>query len=408
MKLSGISLLNQQQIEQLIQHHLKYVFFPQIVEHSYRLQYQRAAAYEMRVRAPIILAFYLFLNFGMYQLSEHLQLSLDWLYYSLAVGCVIILVWLCSFISRLETYFDYYTGVGAASVIGLSFLMTALFQHVETTPLLHIALIYAVIIVYAFLGLRFYPAIYATSAGGGIAIIICIFNQYPLQWNLFHYSYFLSSCLGMALAYVIDYQHRFNFLQSCLIKSSHAKLAQQTSQLEHVSRQDALTGLANRRYLTHFLDIQWPIAIENKTQLSIMMLDIDYFKRYNDTLGHVQGDECLKKVAQLLQATTLRRDELAIRYGGEEFLLIFPYLDDTQTEKLAQYLLRRVRDLKIIHPSSLVHPHVTISLGFVNFTPQPGDQASSFIHLADQALYQAKHAGRNCYVKYQMDEQSDQ
>lgn len=401
MKLVGTRLIPRREIDEISLHQLRYVYFPKPFENLYRQQYQQEAAREFRYRAPIILALYLFLNIGMYQMTEQTHLTFQWFDMYVWVGIIIFIAWLCSFNQKINQYFDLYVGIGATACIAITFVMIVFVDHhTRENALFHASMMYAVIIVYGFSGLRFYSAMLAAWLGGLIAVIFCLVYEQNINWTILNRTYTFSSFLGMALCYAIDRQHRENYLQHCLLELNQSKLTEQAKQLEYISRLDALTGLANRRYMDVFLETQWQIALNNKTPLTLMMIDIDCFKLYNDTLGHPQGDECLKRISQLFQATTLRRDELAIRYGGEEFLLIFPRVDESQARSIAEHLLQRVRDLAIHHPASNIYPYVTISIGLVNMLPEPHNKLSQFIDFADQALYQAKHTGRNRYVMH--------
>jgi diguanylate cyclase (GGDEF)-like protein len=218
-----------------------------------------------------------------------------------------------------------------------------------------------------------------------------------IDWTFLNRTYTFSSFLGMALAYATDRQHRENYLQNCMIELNRLELMRQAQQLSILSQQDALTGLANRRYLDEVLENEWKRAIRHKMPITIMMIDIDFFKLYNDTLGHIQGDECLRRIAILLGSIASRSGDLAARYGGEEFLLLFSMTDKDQAVIQVQRLMELVRNIGIIHPRSHVSKHVTISVGVATTTPHLNDSLSEFISQADHALYVAKNNGRNQY-----------
>lgn len=201
----------------------------------------------------------------------------------------------------------------------------------------------------------------------------------------------------MALAYATDRQHRENYLQNCMIELNRLELMRQAQQLSILSQQDALTGLANRRYLDEVLENEWKRAIRHEVPITIMMIDIDFFKSYNDTLGHIQGDQCLRRIAILLGSISSRSGDLAARYGGEEFLLLFSMTDKDQALIQVQRLMELVRNIGIIHPKSNVSKHVTISVGVATTVPHLNDSLSEFISQADHALYVAKSNGRNQY-----------
>ena len=398
MKLPGSTQFSDHQIQKLISHSLNLVHFPWSIEVSYRQRYCQGAAREFRYRAPIIFALYSFLTFGIYKISLGHETNITWMYYYTWVGIIIFLAWVLAFIPKLNRFFDLYIGFGSMLAVALTFLMITVIGPIPGNALFHVAMMYAVVIIYGFVGLRFYTALIAGWSGGLLAVVVSILLEYNIDWVLFNRTYTFSSFLGMALAYAIDRQHRENFLQNCMIEINQQKLSQQATLLESLSRQDALTELANRRYLEEVMTREWFSALRYQHPLTIMMIDIDYFKYYNDSFGHVAGDSCLKNIASILNQMTSRGNELAARYGGEEFMLIFPMTNAVQAEKIAENLLQRVHDLALPHPKSLIADNITVSIGVISTIPQRHHQLTDLVMQADQALYQAKKYGRNQYA----------
>jgi diguanylate cyclase (GGDEF)-like protein len=165
--------------------------------------------------------------------------------------------------------------------------------------------------------------------------------------------------------------------------------------LERLSTQDGLSGLFNRRAFDRFLAREVQRAAREHAPLSLILLDIDHFKAYNDTYGHLAGDECLKAVARVIEQHAKRPADLAARYGGEEFAVVLPGTDLAGALALAEELRQSVRGLGLAHASSPVASMVTVSLGVASQQPQPGAMASDLLALADQSLYLAKNRGRN-------------
>ena len=143
------------------------------------------------------------------------------------------------------------------------------------------------------------------------------------------------------------------------------------------------------------LDEEWRRARRRKYSVALLMCDIDFFKSYNDLLGHVQGDVCIRQVAQAIRQQVRRPGDLAARYGGEEFAVILPALDALEAQQLAQSLCDAVRNLQIRHPGSKVQPVVTISVGVSALVPDDSNDLKQLINAADEALYRAKHEGRD-------------
>lgn len=396
MKLQGSNILGQEQIDLLTTRGLNFVWFPKQLETIYRFQYQNGAAYEFRYRAPIILILYIFLSFGIYQVLPSEQV-LSWFSYYSWVGVIVLIAWILSFIKKLNQYFDYYVGVGSALAVAITFILINVIENGQDNVLFHAAMMYAIVIIYGAVGMRFYTAIFAGWMGGLVGILVSNYLNGVIDWTFLNRTYTFSSFLGMTLAYATDRQHRENYLQNCMIELNRIELMQQAQQLSLLSQQDALTGLANRRYRDETLDNEWRRALRHETPLTIMMVDIDYFKAYNDTLGHLKGDECLKEIAIAISSIAARSGDLVARYGGEEFLLLFPMTNSQQALIQVERLMNAINKIAIKHPCSDVSPHVTISVGVATTIPRLNDSISAFVARADHALYKAKTNGRNQY-----------
>ncbi|MBI3229156.1 MAG: diguanylate cyclase [Burkholderiales bacterium] len=158
---------------------------------------------------------------------------------------------------------------------------------------------------------------------------------------------------------------------------------------------DPLTNIANRRRFDATLRREWQRALRNGTPITLMLLDVDQFKLYNDNLGHQAGDRCLQQVALAIQTQARRPLDLAARYGGEEFVLLLPETAATVAAKLAENVRAKIESLQLPHPQSSVGPYVTVSIGVAIFDPGQEMDAERLIKAADDALYRAKEAGRN-------------
>jgi diguanylate cyclase (GGDEF)-like protein len=170
--------------------------------------------------------------------------------------------------------------------------------------------------------------------------------------------------------------------------------------LKELSFVDGLTGVYNRRFFEETLNEEWQHAIRHQFPLSLILLDIDYFKRYNDYYGHFLGDECLKQVAQAIKGSVHREGDIVARYGGEEFVVVLPKSSEEVASKIAHRLQLNIHGLHIAHADSDAHPTVTISVGYSTLVPQVGMDTGQLISEADKALYQAKRQGRNQVCTY--------
>ncbi|RLE34156.1 MAG: hypothetical protein DRJ61_05760 [Acidobacteria bacterium] len=167
--------------------------------------------------------------------------------------------------------------------------------------------------------------------------------------------------------------------------------------LEGLASQDGLTGLANRRTFDAQLVEEWRRSLRSGLPLSLMMIDIDHFKLFNDTYGHLEGDNCLLRFATELQSSFQRAGDSVGRYGGEEFTVILPNTTAHDATLAADRFLKKLENLQIPHKGSPSSPWVTASIGIATERPRPGDQQNILILHADRALYRAKEAGRNRY-----------
>jgi len=165
--------------------------------------------------------------------------------------------------------------------------------------------------------------------------------------------------------------------------------------LKHLTFQDGLTGIANRRHFDEELLQESLRAKRDKTPLSLIMLDIDYFKAFNDTYGHLKGDDCLKIVTSILMKTLKRPADLLARYGGEEFAVVLPNTGEAGAVLLAEKLRANIENAGILHINSLCADYVTVSLGVVTRCSEQEDTPDNMILAADLALYRSKREGRN-------------
>lgn len=162
-----------------------------------------------------------------------------------------------------------------------------------------------------------------------------------------------------------------------------------------LSRIDGLTNIANRRYFDEFLDMEWRHCARLKLPISLAIMDLDHFKLLNDYYGHLAGDDCLKKIGEVLNQFCNRPGDICARYGGEEFALVFGNTMVDESLALVNKLVDAIEDLKIPNVNSPIKPTVTVSVGLAMMYPNPGCTAQDLIRVADRLLYQAKEGGRN-------------
>ncbi|QDQ25364.1 PAS domain S-box protein [Chitinimonas arctica] len=179
------------------------------------------------------------------------------------------------------------------------------------------------------------------------------------------------------------------------LNAANEQLLRANTDLGRMAQQDGLTGVANRRAFDQRFAIEWSRAVRMNHPLALLMIDVDHFKKYNDGYGHQLGDECLRKVAQILQASVPRASDFAARYGGEEFVILLPETEADGGLSVAARIRQGLADATIPHAFSPTHAYLTASVGIAAVIPQPGMAADFLLAAADQALYQAKKAGRD-------------
>jgi len=193
-----------------------------------------------------------------------------------------------------------------------------------------------------------------------------------------------------AMKRIADHRHRALDVELALKKAN--------KKLQRMTKSDGLTGIANKRYFIEYMKKQWSSCIKSGKPVSLLFIDVDHFKPYNDHYGHVKGDACLKKIAQALDAAVQRKVDIAFRYGGEEFAVVLPEMDHDAMCRMGHVMVQALRDLRLPHAYSDAADIVTVSVGGACMIPEPRDKPNSLISLADQGVYQAKGAGRNCFA----------
>ena len=184
-----------------------------------------------------------------------------------------------------------------------------------------------------------------------------------------------------------------------LIQNMYKELDESRKKLEDYSKLDEITHLPNRRVFDEYLQTKWELSQEKKTLLYLIICEIDYFKEYNDIYGYIEGDKCLRKVANIINELVKDREDIAARYGGCKLTIILSNKSGIQAGSLAEYIRNRVSALKIPNPASKVNGNITMSFGIASMIPCLTNAPNTLIRASEQALYQAKKvAGGNCKI----------
>jgi diguanylate cyclase (GGDEF)-like protein/PAS domain S-box-containing protein len=184
-------------------------------------------------------------------------------------------------------------------------------------------------------------------------------------------------------------------------KNAERVLQLANRELERLATEDSLTKLSNRRRFDEYLELEWRRQARSGNQISLIMCDVDFFKKYNDQYGHQAGDACLKSVADAIRKRVGRPGDLIARYGGEEFAIVMPETDFKGALRVAENIREELTKMQIPHSESLAASFVTISCGIASMYPIMNVAPQTLIERADQSLYQAKKQGRNCVAIFE-------
>ncbi|MCD6061625.1 MAG: diguanylate cyclase [Moraxellaceae bacterium] len=364
------------------------------LEELYRRDHRRRAVAFFRPSSLFIFLLYMLMSTGIYQLMPASELG-QWLALYGNVGVIIVMAGALSRLPVFDRWFEHYVGLGSFGAVALSVAVTGVVRDPVAGQLTQAAVMYAIVVIYCVTGLRFVHAFLAGWLGGAAGTALAWLLGGSVDWEILHRTFSGASLLGMFIAFLAERRDRELFLQTQLLRDLQSRTEEYAEQLDELSRHDALTGLANRRHFDEALQQEWRRATRQQSPLAVLMIDIDHFKHYNDSLGHVQGDSCLRRVAGIIAAQTRRPGELAVRYGGEEFLLLFPNTDRRTACQLAERLLEAIHEAGLAQAPGLARATVSVSIGVAVATPGSGMLLpGELICAADDALYEAKHAGR--------------
>lgn len=368
--------------------------FSEPLESAFIAQYVDHAVSTLRRNVGFVFLIYCVLGFGVYTISPPESISY-WPLMHTAVGLCILTAWICVHLPRLNRLQPLYTGACA----GIGLFITVLFPYFLDNAIIfqlsQVGEIYALIIIYTSVGLRFMAACITCWGAGLAAVMMGLLLGIEFDWLAFHEFFTGGSVLGMCMGYLSEHRTRTVFLQSQLLtleKENSEALAQK---MERMSREDGLTGLANRRYFDIVFEREWRRAHRNYDPISVMFIDIDHFKLFNDFYGHQRGDECIRIVAEIVGQQAKRAGDLAARYGGEEFVVIFTQTGPEELKMIGERTRMAIQEAGIHHEPSAVADVVTVSIGLASCIPDDGKTMDALLARADGNLYQAKADGRN-------------
>ena len=308
---------------------------------------------------------------------------------------LIVAAWLLSVADLLRRHYQLYMTLLVSLAVGFALVHPSIIHGSELYYLVHEGTIFVMVIVFLGMNLRLPWALAASAAGGVIAVAVTSLFDLPVNWGLSSSTYLGGALLGVVLRYRDERHLRREHLHARLLVLDNERIQALANQLERLSFLDGLTGLANRRYFDSSLDKAWRSCQRDNLPLTVIMLDVDFFKPYNDFYGHQRGDQVLRDLAQTISAQAVRPQDMVARYGGEEFVVLLPAVDEEGAQQVAEKILQAVRQRNLPHEKSTCAAHVTVSAGVATRIPLPQMHPASLVAAADAALYQAKHDGRD-------------
>lgn len=345
-----------------------------------------AGVFLLRMRWALLVAIVLFLAFAVLD-SISLPPGLRGQVLAIRLGLIgpmLVLTWLATYRRSLHPHLQLLGGI-CSLVCGLGIAGIIWVARAHDYPLPYEGIILATVFFYFLTGLRFVVA----SLCGWLTFLAYLavellsgLDAEVLLYNLFFLA--TANVIGSVGCYFLEYATRQNFLAQGL--------------LQDLAEKDSLTGLRNRRAFGERAEASWRQAQREHQPIAVAMLDVDFFKRYNDHYGHSAGDEALRAVARVVGAQARRPLDVAARYGGEEFVGLWFGLDEAAVMKILEQLRTEVEALGLVHAKSDIAPVVTLSIGLAWLVPQPHQSLADALRLADVALYLAKEQGRNRVV----------
>ena len=394
---------DKEKMEELITRHNRRIgqVFPQKLEQEFwRLNLERARRNINDFLWSGVLAYFIFAILtipGDYWIIEQSHFKQDFTHCLLGLlnGAVCLLfLYVFSHFTKLKPFFVY---AAMFAVFWAVVSTTWLTMSVHTEALRHQAMmIICMIYVLGFLLTGVKPGyVFITGiVAAGVSFLVLISTLVKFDAIVMGRVMFGSCLLGFIISRMIYARERIIFLNIRRAKISEKIHRIHTSELLHLSQNDELTKISNRRNFDEMMDTYYEQSRQDETPLSILFIDVDFFKKYNDCYGHQKGDDVISSIAKSIK-NAIRHMDFVARYGGEEFVVLLPETDAHGAYAVASNIYRAIERLEIPHEMSEVSPFVTISLGITVFKGEVDLSKVELLGIADQALYRAKQLGRN-------------
>ncbi|MEG1235772.1 MAG: GGDEF domain-containing protein, partial [Acinetobacter sp.] len=375
--------------------------FPQKLEQEFwRLNLERARHNINDFFWSGVLAYFIFAILiipGDYWIIEQSHFKQDFIHCLLGLlnGAVCLLfLYIFSHFVKLKPFFAY---AGMFVVFWAVVSTTWLTMSVHTEALRYQAMVIicmTYVLGYLLTGVKPLYIFITGLAAAGVSFLVLISTLVKFDAIVMSRVMFGSCLLGFAISRMIYARERIIFLNIRRAKISEKIHRIHTSELLHLSQNDELTKISNRRNFDEMMDTYYEQSRQDETPLSILFIDVDFFKKYNDFYGHQKGDDVISSIAKSIK-NAIRHMDFVARYGGEEFVVLLPETDAHGAYAVASNIYRVIERLEIPHEQSEVSPFVTISLGITVFKGEADLSKVELLGIADQALYRAKQLGRN-------------
>jgi diguanylate cyclase (GGDEF)-like protein len=350
----------------------------------------------------VVLLFYFFVGVSTYAQVHTLSapayqagnLQVWWAIF-LAEGIVVAGLVLLPRIAFLREHFVAFTSVVTVIAISVITVGASAFPDPYFNQHSSYVVVFILSIAYGIGAFRLRTAALACGAAALVSWLLIRHFGLWLDTGLFQQYMLVSNAVGMMLCYMVEQRDRRMFLQGRLLQLEKDRLDAFAVELGRLSREDGLTGLANRRHFNETFLLEWERARRDGQPLALLFVDVDHFKPFNDSYGHLEGDAVLARIGGVLRSCLHRPADMAARYGGEEFVLLLPATHEAGAVDVARQVHRTIAALAIPHRASRVAAHVTVSIGVATLVPGPGMRSAQLLAAADEAAYAAKAAGRD-------------
>lgn len=311
-----------------------------------------------------------------------------------AVGMVAV----CIRFRQLDRWHNVYLSVSSCIALVCLSIGPSFYDDPELRQHASYFVIYVLFIVYGVANLRMAQAALIGLSSLALSFLVLYLTNQTNEVSMLMQYGVMANLVGCGNAYVLEVRDRRLYLQARMLELEKRQLNRLSERMVQLAREDGLTGLANRRHFNDSFMIEWERARRERQPLSLVFVDVDHFKAYNDNHGHLEGDRALVVVAAVMKPLARRAGDLAARYGGEEFVLLLPNTPSEGAREVAEEMLAAMDARKIPHKASSVGPYLSISIGVASLVPDVHLAPSQLIDLADAALYAAKEGGRHQVV----------